>query len=285
MSAMPATNMTRQKAPTNASPEGEAAAPTPGAGAVQADRLVIRTKSMTLEVKDARKALTAVQELAKRFSGYVTDSSISSDGSLILPYAETAPDQQSRTRTPSSGAPGPYTARVTVKVPAKNFESLIVEARKLGDVEAELEQEEDVTQQHIDLKARLKNLRAEEERLIKFFDAARSVKDMLAIEKELGRVRGEVESLTAQISYLDRQAAMASLTLTMHEPERVALPAGAQGWGVVRAFTQAIRNFVDVVNFLIMLTGAVLPLLLLMLAVWLLVRWYLRRRARLKKAA
>lgn len=244
-----------------------------------ADRLVIRTKSMSLEVKDARKAADAVGKLAARFGGYITDASISSDTSpRYLPEEEIAPGGGGVSGG-SGGQDGPFTAVITLKVPAGKFEALIAECRKLGDVESENESQQDVTQRHVDLKARLKNLEAEERRLVQFFDAAKTVKDMLSIERELSRVRGEIESHKATIDHLESSAAMGTLTLTMHEPRPVVSPAGPGGWGVVRSVTQAIRNFVNVVNLIIMFTGALLPIVLLTLAGFLLIRWLVRRRS------
>lgn len=278
----PTSDKTLAQAPPGGAAGGEREAVESGSAVsapTVADRLVIRTKSMSLEVDDARKAAKSAEALAKRFGGYLTDVSITSDGGVVRPLAE---EEYAATPAPQTGAAktGPFVATVTMKVPVARLEALVAESRKLGDVETEREEQQDVTQQHVDLKARLKNLEAEEKRFVRFFDAATTVKDMLAIERELSRVRGEIESHKAQIDHLESNAAMGTLTLEMHEPRPVVSPAGPGGWGVVRAFTQAIRNFVDVVNFLIMLTGAVLPFLILALAAWLVVRWVYRQMRR-----
>ena len=246
-----------------------------GGSVATAQQLVIRTKSMTLTVKDAKKDAKAVQALAKRFGGYVTDASISSQGDggpSPLPYQE-----QSGGAPSGSDKAGPFVATLTVKVPGQKFEGLIEEVRKLGDVRVESESQEDVTQQHADLSARLKNLRAEETRLQQFFKMAKNVREALEVERELARVRGDIESLVAQLDVLNKSVALATLTMTLQEPSKVISPAGPAGWGFVKAVTQAVRNFVDVVNFLIMLGGGLLPIIFIIVALYYVLRWISRR--------
>ena len=97
----------------------------------------------------------------------------------------------------------------------------------------------DVTQQHVDLEARLKNLQAEEVRLRRFLDKATKVSEMLVIQRELSRVRGEIESMQAQIAYLDRQTAMATLSLALSAPGALVQPTGGT-WGFSAADHQRV---------------------------------------------
>lgn len=252
------------------------------AGGATPVRLVIRTKTMTEQVADAKKAAGAVETLAKSLAGYVTDVSITSQeggGPAPLPQAQGEGGAPVQGAAPQAGASsaGPFTATLTAKVPAASFEAFIAQVRKIGTVEAEAEQQQDVTQQHMDLTARIRNLKVEEARLRQFFAAAKNVRDMLQIEGELSRVRGEIEQLTSQLDYMNQNVAMATLTVTLHEPPRLISPAGPQGWGVGAAFRQAIRNFVDVINFLIMLTGGLLPFIILVVIAVLVIRWLVRR--------
>jgi hypothetical protein len=278
---LPATQQDRlaqSAAPAGApSPGNPTAATSGGSAPAAAVRLVVRNKSMTMQVKDARKAAKAVEALASKFGGYVTDVSISSLEGQNTPV----PEIQQSGGAVQQGAPspniGPFTATATAKIPAARFEAFLAQVRTLGTVESEQESQEDVTQQNIDMTARLKNLRAEEAQFVRFFSAAKNVRDMLEIEGQLARVRGDIESLTAQLDYLHQNVAMATLSVTMHEPPRLISPAGPQGWGVVKAITQAIRNFVDVVNFLIMAIGALLPFVIILIVIILVIRWSMKR--------
>ena len=121
-------------------------------------------------------------------------------------------------------------------MPSDSYEDFIADVAKLGAITYQSEATSDVTQEHVDLSARLENLRAQEARLREFFAAAKDVKEMLAVEQELGRVRGDIESLDAQVTHLERQAAMATVSVELTEPRAVVRPEGSS-WG----FTEAMK--------------------------------------------
>jgi len=234
-------------------------------------QMIVRDKTLTMEVDNIRATLAKINTLSTKYKASITQSSISSpDGGGVLPAPE---DQRSDSGNRDAG--GPLSGTVTIKIPVENFDAYVTAVRKLGDVRSERESTEDVTQQHIDMKARLKNLKAEEAAFQRFFRAAKNVREMLSIEQQLARVRGEIESLQAQIDYVERRSAMATLTLNLSEPGGVVSPSG-EDWGFVDAIRQAIRAFVGVVNFLIIMVGALLPILILSAIGFFAVRWLLR---------
>lgn len=265
-----------QVAPKEAAPPGtseeSARSSGAGAGSTAQQQMVIRNKTLQMRVDSVRTAVDKIDRLAKRNRGYITDSSISSQPGVT---PQPVPDGGPQTTTPSDDS-GPLFGSITVKVPVASFDEFVRQVRKLGTVRGESESSENVTQQHIDLVARVRNLQAEEKRLIEFLHAAKNVREMLLVENELSRVRGEIESLQGQIDYLEKQAAMGTLTVQLSEPGAVVSP-GGQDWGVVSAITDAIRYFVGVINFLIRMFGALLPLVLALLIAFWIVRWMLRR--------
>ncbi len=234
-----------------------------------ADRLVIRMKTLRIEVTDVPKAIESIRFAAKKFKGVITALQIASavDGPVYR-YDESVGTQ--------SGALGGY---VTARVPVEDFEAFVLDASRLGTVRSQSESSDDVTQQHVDLSARLKNLQAEEVRLRDFFDAAKDVKDMLAIEQELSRVRGEIESLDAQVSYLERQAAMATVTIELTEPGSIVSPAG-DDWGFRDAVTAGIRGAAQVLRVLIVVVITVAPYALVGLLAFFGIRALVRARRR-----
>ena len=161
-------------------------------------------------------------------------------------------------------------------MPAAKLAAVEKAVAELGTVLTQATAEDDVTQQHIDLAARLKNLRAEESRLRSFLDDAKKVSEMLEVERELSRVRGEIESMQAQLTYLERQAAMATLTISLSEPGPVVSP-GTPGWGFTEAVTRGVRTAAALVSATITVLIAVIPLLVLA-AIIVLVRRFVRRR-------
>jgi hypothetical protein len=234
-----------------------------------ADRLVIRAKTLRIDVKDVTASVDSIRLAAKEFGGVITALQIASDvDGPIYRYDEAVGTQ--------SAALSGY---VTVRVPVKDFEAFVTDISKLGTVRSQSESSDDVTQQHVDLAARLKNLQAEEVRLRDFFDAAKDVKDMLAIEQELARVRGEIESLDAQVKYLERQAAMATVTVELTEPTSIVSP-GGDDWGFRDAVTAGIRGAAQVLKVLIVVLITVAPYALVGLLAFFGIRALVRARRR-----
>lgn len=250
---------------------GVAPAPdSPGTdGAATADRLVIRTQTMRLEVESTPEAVESIRGLASRHSAVITDLQVATEtDEWLYRYDEYGY---------SVGDGAALRGWVTVRVPADELDAFVEGAMALGTVKFQSEGTEDVTQQHVDLSARLENLRAEELRLRTFFDAAKNVQEMLAVEVELNRVRGEIESLDAQVKYLERQAAMATVTIELTEERPVVRPDG-DDWGFRDAITDGVRGAASVLTFAIAFIIATAPLWLLGLVVFFVVRLIVRKR-------
>jgi len=238
------------------------------------DRLIVRTKTLRLEVDAVHDAIDDIQALVDKHGGVVTAQQVANDSeSPIYRYDEA-------TYTDS----GPLVGYVTVRVPVADFNAFVNEASDVGEVLFQAETSDDVTQQHVDLSARLENLRAEEQRLREFFDAADTVEDMLAIERELSRVRGEIESLDAQVSYLERQAAMATVTIELSEPKPIVRPSG-NDWGFADAITTGFRGAAGVIKVLITFLIAVSPLLAIAIALFFAIRAIVRARSKRRRAS
>jgi hypothetical protein len=262
---------------------GAASAPEPsrtGASTASVEKLVVVNKTMRIETAKVDEAIAKIRELVARDGAEIQSMQVSTAVDQPI-YREPVPLSDGSSSQSSSG---PLRAYVTVRVPSDKYPAFIADAAKLGTVLTESETADDVTQQHVDMKARLGNLTAEQGRLRQLFAKATSVKDMLAIEQELTRVQGDIESMQAQIDYLERQASMATVTLELSEPKAIVAPAGID-WGVQNAFTDSIRAFVGTMNVLIVILGPVLALLLFVgvpaaLVVWLILRAVKRRRTR-----
>ncbi len=237
------------------------AAPT----AAGVDPMVVRNAAMEVRVRSMEDAVASVRRIAAVVGAQVTQLSITSgDNAGPRPLGEAA-------------VPSPATGWITLRVPAEKLDTLQQQLAKTGKVLSQSVSADDVTQEYIDLSARLKNLKAEEARLRAFLTKTNKVSELLEVERELARVRGEIEAMQAQVDYLERQAAMATLTLTLYEPGPVVSSGGAD-WGFADAIRRGIQGAAAVVTGLLTFVIAVAPLLLLALLVWLAVRWLLHRR-------
>ncbi len=220
------------------------------------DRKLIRNASLTLEVDSAVAAAVQVRALVGAVGGYVGNESLSEDG-----Y-------------------GAKRASLTCRVPAESLDELLEQAQAQGKVESIRITADDITEQYFDLEIRLSTKSELESRLLELLDrSSNDLSDLLQIERELARVRSELDQLEGQRRFWDHQVAMATLQLELHEA-RPAI-AGHEG-GVLRtvgrAFHDAGNNFVEAVAFLISSAGGLIPIVgTLGVLIWFLLR--LRRRS------
>jgi len=203
------------------------------------ERKVIRTANVNLKVKSCDQTQGAVAAMVARFKGIMINSQVNRPAD----YAK-------------SGT-------IVFRVPPADLDAVMVELRKLGEVESENVSGEDVTEQYVDLAARLSNYKVVRDRLLKIMDErAREVKDILEVERELSRVGGEIESLEGRIKYLDRQVDLSTVTVYFHEEQVVA----ARAFHFLDRFKSTIRTtvdaFVNSFNGVIVVIGFLLPLVI-----------------------
>jgi hypothetical protein len=158
-------------------------------------RLVIRTGQAGIEVDSLEPALAALRALAGRVGGFVGNASV-----------QTGRDQVRQ-------------ATVEIKVPAGRFDDLADGLRPLGRVQFLNVGAEDVSEEFVDLTARVANARRLEERLLELL-ATRTGKlqDVLSVERELARVREEIERMEGRLRFLRARAQLSTLSIGLHEP-------------------------------------------------------------------
>lgn len=198
------------------------------------DRKVIMTASVQLETSEHDKAVNNIRGIATGAGGYVESSS-------------TWLSDKDRKQT-----------TITIKVPAGQYESCLSQIKALGKVKSETSSGQDVTRQYIDMSARLKNLQAEEKQLSEIMGMSKNVTEVLMVEKELFRVRGEIESTQAQLNYLGSQVDFSTITVSVAEPQ----PVVEYDWGLDTAFKEGVRAFIGMIGALIIVTGYLIPLIL-----------------------
>lgn len=204
--------------------------------------MVIRTGQASIEVDSLEVAVAMVQALAARAGGYVANSQM------------------------QTGGVGIRSATLEIRVPSQRFDALITGLPPIGKVESVNISAQDVGEEFTDVTARVANGRRLEQRLIDLL-ATRTGKlsDVLAIERELARVREEIERMEGRLRYLKAHVATSSLSVTVHEPGPIVGDEGSLGV-IGEAFRQAWRNFVGFVAGLISSLGVVLPLGALVIA-------------------
>ena len=161
-----------------------------------AERKVISSASLTVQVEEVQQALAEVRLIAESLGGFVEQLS-------------------------SSGRPEQQRATVTIRVAQDQFLSAVDRISSLGELQGQSLGSEDVSERFIDLKARLKSSLREEESLLSLLQRAGTVSEILTIERELSRVRSEIERLQGQLNFLERRVDLATVTVTLVPPEEV----------------------------------------------------------------
>ncbi|HVS14848.1 MAG TPA: DUF4349 domain-containing protein [Thermoanaerobaculia bacterium] len=253
----------RQRAPASLQELGRAATAQDEAAAVAVPtaRKLIRNGSLSLEVDAVPATVERVKARVEEAEGYVGNESEYQD------------------------AYGRKSASLTCRVPAERLDAVIADLRELGRVESVSIGAEDVTEQYFDLEIRLATQRELEGRLRELLRRpSNELSDLLEIERELARVRTEIDQMEGRKRFWDQQIAMSTLTVSLAEP-RPKVAAGEGGvWRTLAAsFRRAGENFVLAVAGIVSFTGGLVPVVLALWLAWILVR-ALRRRRRARAA-
>ena len=174
------------------------------------------------------------------------------------------------------GERGAIYAELVLRIPVDRFDQVVHRVEQLGKVLDESTDAQDVTDAWVDLEARLKNARQMEGRLLEIVARGEKVSDLLEVERELGRVREEIERAEGRLRYLRSRVALATLTVTVHEPPPI-VGGSPSASPIAEAFRQAWRNFVAAIAWAIAMTGVVLPAGVLAFGAWLGWRAWRRR--------
>ena len=161
----------------------------------------------------------------------------------------------------------------SLRVPADQLDVCLVELKKLGRVNQESQAGEEVTQQHVDLVARLKNSRNTEARLNGVLQQRSGpVKEILEVEKESARVRGEIEQMEAEQQTLEHRVNFATIDLKLAEEYKAQLssPAPSVGMQLRNATVNGFRNASESLLGIVLFLAESAPTLLLWLLILLL---------------
>ena len=231
----------------------------PSNGWGQNGPLIARTVSLSVVVKDFDSGRTSLDALLARYNGYAASLNVS---------------------TPEGAA---RTLEASLRVPAPQLDAALHELKSLGRVEGESQNGEEVTEQHADLVARIKNDRETELRLQDILGTRTGkVKDVLEVEQEIARVRGEIEQMEAQQKNLEHRVDFATIELKLAEEYKAQLrtPVPSALIQLRNAAISGFRNAFGSVLALVLFLAESGPSLLLWLTLVGIPAWRLWRRYR-----
>ncbi len=182
------------------------------ASLVVQQRIIVRTVDMGIVVADVSASLDSIARLAQEEGGWVVSSKRSQK----------------------------HQGAISIRVPADRLDQTILRLREMAvEVESELLSSEDVTDEYVDTTARLKNLQATEEALLRLLSRAEEVEEALKVQESLTQTQGEIERLQGRIKFLEQTSAFSLVNVTVEmEPVEMVVDAGADRTSGVR---EAVR--------------------------------------------
>jgi vacuolar-type H+-ATPase subunit I/STV1 len=223
-------------------------------------RVIIRDGYISLAVKDTRASSIAIEQMVKEME---------TDGAFIVTSRET------------SGTDDPMPEiQMTIRVPAKQFDEVMDRLAALGvKVLDRSETAEDVTEEYVDLQARLEAMETARERLKEIMSKAETVEELLSAEQQLTMREAEIESIQGRLEYLTQSAQISKIEITL-QPSVLNLPLGVQwqpGETVRKAYRGLVKSAQGAVNLLIYFAIVGLPWLVILGLLLLGVRRIVRR--------
>jgi hypothetical protein len=220
-----------------------------------AARLIVRTGQASIEVDSLEAAMAGVRRLVQRVGGFVADASVQSGRNQLR------------------------SATLELKVPASRFDDLTEGLSPIGRLQFVNVGAQDVSEEFVDLTARVTNGRRLEDRLVELLRTRTGkLQDVLTVERELARVREEIERMEGRLRFLKTRAELSTLSVSLFEPPPIV--ASHPGESVLgEAFKTAWRNFVGLLAGAIASLGFVVPVLVLGWGTLILGRRYKRKTA------
>jgi len=224
------------------------------------ERKIVYTARVDLVVEQFDPIPEQVETLVKQFDGFVASSSL--------------------TGSPGSSRSGQWTLRI----PVARYEGFLAAARELGEMQQLNVDSQDVTEEYYDVEARIRNKKRTEERLLDLLEKATGkLDDILQVERELSRVREEIERVEGRLRVLKDLTSLTTVTLSVREIKHY-VPEGAAGYTtrVRRGFNASIDALVATAQALSIAIVVLSPWLAVVLVFGLLlvVAWRLVRRRR-----
>ena len=230
------------------------------------ERKIIRNANLTVETNDPAEGQRKIASIAEARGGFVVTS-------------------ESKQRNTEGQLKPEMVVTVTVRVPAAQFDAVMSEIRATGNrVTEEKMTGQDVTEEYIDVEARIRAKQALEAQFMEIMKQAKSVQDALEVQRQISEVRSEIERLEGRRRFLQNQSSLSTITATLAPPSQIVSSSGFF-YSVKRAFSDGLDAAAEITLFFVRIIVALLPILLFIgLPVFLFLRYIIRRGQRVQQA-
>ena len=239
-----------------------------GATAEAADRKIIRNADITIEVLSTTDAQHQITSIAEAHGGFVVTS-------------------EAKQRASNDPAQRTLDIKVVVRVPSNQFGRAFDEIKKLaGNTPSEHVTSQDVTEDFIDLEARLKTQKALEVQFLEIMRGANKIADALEVQRQIAEVRTEIEKLEGRKRFLENRSSLSTINVNIQTPKPViAVTETGFRHSLREAVSDSISMASDMVLFFARFVIMMVPIsVLLLLPSGLVIRYLLRRAKRMRLA-
>lgn len=228
------------------------------------ERKIIRNGELVVEVDAPAEAQHKVGTIADSLGGFVVTS-------------------ESKQRQTSDGKQQ-LEVKLVVRIPAAEFDAAMNQIRATGSrILAEKTEGQDVTEEFIDLEARLKTQKALEQQFLEIMKQARNVEDALSVQRQIAEVRTDIEKLEGHKRFLENRASLSTISVTLSSPGAIVVNTSGFGRSVREAVSESVEFAVAIVLFLIRFVIVMIPMvLLILLPLYFVGRFFFRRASKNK---
>jgi len=222
-----------------------------GSGTSAIETKIIKTASLTIEVKDVPGSVEFLKNLATRNRGYISSTNIQNNYNNRL------------------------TGSVIIRVPAAEFDTTLTGVKAIGTVKSASTQGQDVTEEYVDLQAQKTSYQNQLAQYNEIMKKAVKVEDVITVQQQIDRVQKELNRLEGRLRYLDSRIDLSTITVNLQEPEPVG---GDTGHNFVSTINEGISGFFGMIDVVIIIFFTFLPLIIIGGAGYGIYRWKKNRK-------
>ena len=217
-----------------------------GSGTSVIETKIIKTASLTIEVKDVPGSVEVLKNLATRNGGYISSTNVQKSYNDRL------------------------TGSVILRVPAAEFENTLAGVKAIGTVKSASTQGQDVTEEYVDLQAQKTSYQNQLAQYNEIMKKAVKVDDVITVQQQIDRVQTQLNRLEGRLRYLDSRIDLSTITVNLQEPEPVG---GDTGHNFVSTINEGISGFFGMIDAVIIIFFTLLPLIIIGGAGYGIYRW------------
>jgi hypothetical protein len=225
------------------------------------DRKIVRDANLTIEVTSTTDAQQRVTSIAETFGGFVVTS-------------------EAKQRENNEPAKRTVDIKLVVRVPSNQFNAALEQIEKLANNIPERNVSgQDVTEEFIDLEARIKTQKALELQFLEIMKQAGKVADALEVQRQIAEVRTDIEKLEGRKRFLESRSSLSTITINIQTPMPIVVSASGFGHTVRDAVSESIDLATGIVLFFVRFVIVTAPVFVLVILPAGLLALYFRRRA------